>query len=157
MWNRFPIEKFADWCLVYVPCEEYVLEYRYVQVWINAEKSKQSPLGWFLPTNLELLIATSFSQSPNQFLSISISCDYQGFFYDRNEIAVASSIPDSYGRHPGWHWAQIIVTAGSLCTMTTSMFSGWFCKPLIFQKFFNSASFVQMYMKYIRVSSLSSV
>jgi len=40
------------------------------------------------------------------------------------EIVPKSAFPDAYGRHDGWQWAQVVVTIGSLCTMTTSMFSG---------------------------------
>lgn len=40
------------------------------------------------------------------------------------DIVPKSAISDAYGRFEGWEWAQVVVTAGSLCTMTTSMFSG---------------------------------
>nr|XP_039271317.1 cationic amino acid transporter 4-like isoform X1 [Styela clava] len=48
-----------------------------------------------------------------------------------DEIVPKSAFPDAYGRHEGWKWAQIIVTIGALCTMTTAMFSGLFVLPRI--------------------------
>ena len=45
-WNRFPI-KICDWFLAYFTCGAKLLECRYAQVWIIAERWKQSAVGWF--------------------------------------------------------------------------------------------------------------
>jgi len=37
-WNRFCVKNFSDGFLAYPHCGEYVLEYKYVQVWIIAKR-----------------------------------------------------------------------------------------------------------------------
>jgi len=48
-----------------------------------------------------------------------------------NKIVPESAFTDVYSHHEGWRWAQIVVTCGALCTMTTSMFAGLFVLPRI--------------------------
>jgi len=47
-----------------------------------------------------------------------------------NEIVPESAFSQAYARN-NWRWAEIFITCGALCTMTTSMFSGLYVLPRI--------------------------